>query len=781
MKASNEEIPGNPAAVTIARVLLYSTAAVPLIILLNSFFPYIVPRTLYFRVVVEVSLGLLAYLLIARDWRAQVRLDPFLYAFAAFVAANCLSAVFSPARNRAMFGDFERMGGVWALLHYMLFYALVRVFFGARQWRFFFHLLLAASSLVALIGLFEGAGTKGAASTIGNPGLLGLYLFFGLCISVYLAFQSSRIRWALIYAAAAFINFSALVLSQNRSSLLGSFVAVAVGTTIYLFRGKKHRLWLVGIVTALTIAFAAAMTVVTKQPDSRAAKLLPTTLARIRDSGIKKSDAGRIVFWVAAYEGFKERPLLGYGPENFHLAWSANFQTQVYVVTRDERVDRAHNIVLEVLSTTGIIGFIAFVAMWVAVFVSITAGLRSKVLTLAQGIFFAAVSFGYLVALGFWFIDINSFIPWLAICAFLAHERTRGPAITFGAVQAIDPVRKVIFAGSVLALASSLWLHVYETFRVSRLLYRTQVAASDMPATLHAYFEVFDSPAPQSTHTPMLYGRYMGSIVPRMRPGQLDASTRSLIDTAFARGIVEMNRERKKDPRNELVYLQEARLALLASAYYRLPAYYEYAVKTLREATELSPRRVQPKLVLAYTLMMAKRYDEARATLMQAKAIYPGGQVYYYIGELHRAQNQIPLAVEALDSSLVRGFSGAPSLYYSVIDSLQRRGAYAESARLAEAYLTVLQPDFRSLAPRREPPGNASTVVPLLARLPWLWAKAGDETRAIAAAQSLKAVYPAAASNADDFVRKLSSGNRLEWQQDTTLLARNKALPQASG
>jgi tetratricopeptide (TPR) repeat protein len=246
---------------------------------------------------------------------------------------------------------------------------------------------------------------------------------------------------------------------------------------------------------------------------------------------------------------------------------------------------------------------------------------------------------------------------------------------------------------------------------------------------------------------------------------------RTLLDTAFAKGITEVERERQRDPRNELLYLQQSRLALLASQFYGLPIYYDYAVKALREAVRLSPLRVQPKLVLGYTLMMGKRFGEAAIQLEEARKLYPqSGQIYYYIGELHRLQGDLPGAAAKLDSSLALGYHGPADVYFAVIGGLQALGKYSDAATLGEKYLHTVNRNYDPAGSDKSLKITTEGFVPLLARLPWLWAKAGNNARALAAVRNFKATYPPGRANADRFAAALNSGNAAGWERDVSLL-----------
>ena len=107
-------------------ILLIAALFVPLIVASDFFFPYVVPRNLFFRIVVELGVTTLVIALSLGGKSLDLRDEPILWALAAFLVAVTVSAIFSPARLHSFFGDFERMGGVWAWLHLFLFFVLLR-------------------------------------------------------------------------------------------------------------------------------------------------------------------------------------------------------------------------------------------------------------------------------------------------------------------------------------------------------------------------------------------------------------------------------------------------------------------------------------------------------------------------------------------------------------------------------------------------------------------------------------------------------------------------------
>ena len=65
--------------------------------------------------------------------------------------------------------------------------------------------------------------------------------------------------------------------------------------------------------------------------------------------------------WNSAWQGFKEKPILGYGNENFYVVFNKYFNPEIYRHA-GSRIwfDRAHNIFIDHLITGGIIGLLLY-------------------------------------------------------------------------------------------------------------------------------------------------------------------------------------------------------------------------------------------------------------------------------------------------------------------------------------------------------------------------------------------------------------------------------------
>ncbi|MCH7801460.1 MAG: O-antigen ligase family protein, partial [Chloroflexi bacterium] len=90
------------------------------------------------------------------------------------------------------------------------------------------------------------------------------------------------------------------------------------------------------------------------------------TLERI--STVNTSDLsikGRITSVSAGFQGYLEKPIFGWGPENYLIAWGRYFDADSGV---RERFDQAHNKLVEELTTKGTVGIATYLTIWIVMF-----------------------------------------------------------------------------------------------------------------------------------------------------------------------------------------------------------------------------------------------------------------------------------------------------------------------------------------------------------------------------------------------------------------------------
>lgn len=576
-------------------ILLAVGLIAPLVVVPGMFFPYVVPRNILFRVAVELGTAALV-LRILRGASVDVRREHILQALVAFLFALVVSATFSPARNHSLFGDFERMGGVWAWLHFTLFFVVLRSLEESHLERLLEAALAVSvvASAHAIIGHFSSLGS--GLSVAGNPGLLAGYLLVSVAVSLWLACTRARHRW--LYLAAGAIDLAAMMMAGNRSSVVGLAAGAIAGSVLFALGARTgRRRWIpVGLVAG-SIAFVIGLVAIDHAVRVGGSTIaLPASLRRIAATDFAGVDASRTIQWDAAIAGFRDRPILGYGPDNHHLVWSAHFDPRSEKLGA-EVFDRTHNQFLEILATTGIVGAMSFLAVWLAIGYSLYRGFVDKRLTAAQLSVLAGANVAYAIYLVFWFVDINAAILWLLLGAVTASRRNPLPVVRAPAQPASNPLALAGALVAALTLALALYTHAYIPVRANIALATLDSPQGDRKRGFEAVRTLATSRASQTSHTPRVLGQFV-HVLTATQPRTVDWADREGMHQTFQTAIAAFDAELARDSLNDRLHAHAAELMIEAHRFYAAPSYLERAITLAKRAVELSPRRTQNRRVL---------------------------------------------------------------------------------------------------------------------------------------------------------------------------------------
>ncbi len=119
-------------------------------------------------------------------------------------------------------------------------------------------------------------------------------------------------------------------------------------------------------IAILTIAIVVLLGTLFFFRNSQFIKQLPGS--RIFDISFSATTFGhRTLMWGIALDGFKERPILGWGPENFYQIFDRHFDTEYFKPPGQFGAwfDRAHSLIFDYLAETGIFGLLSFLATFV--------------------------------------------------------------------------------------------------------------------------------------------------------------------------------------------------------------------------------------------------------------------------------------------------------------------------------------------------------------------------------------------------------------------------------
>jgi O-antigen ligase len=399
----------------------------------------------FFRVTVEAALACLILwwgfeappgALHAR--LARIATDPLFRAVSLFVLAFLAACLFANDRNAAFWSGYVRGDGGFQMLHNYAFFVLLFLLFDtAGHWRRALMLTVLAACLCIGYGLLGAAvvpSFQGYLDSSGNPiaptflgrlfssvrfrgPMAGAEYFsatmlFAMAFALYLAFTSrrkpDRVR-RLGYGGLVGLPLIFLILSQTRGAVL-AVIAATVSFFAYLaFADARYRrhaaAGILVLATLAVIAFSVRNSLTEENPAYRLLHI------NVRDESV----LGRLLTWNSAWQGFLERPLLGWGPENFDTVFERYFDPRHHepAALSGKWFDRAHSVVFEYLATTGLIGFAAYASIFAVFYAQFFRRLRRQLVpgddsyplsSSMQALFFS-VPVAYLVQ-GLFFFDV---------------------------------------------------------------------------------------------------------------------------------------------------------------------------------------------------------------------------------------------------------------------------------------------------------------------------------------------------------------------------------------
>ncbi|MDP3993624.1 MAG: O-antigen ligase family protein [Candidatus Doudnabacteria bacterium] len=347
--------------------------ATPLFIDNGFFFPFISTKVFFFRAVVEAML--LAYLFlnfVSEEYRLKVNWLVILTVF--FIVIASISSALGGNFYQSFWGDVERGEGIILWLHLLaLLVILTSVVRSERAWAGLLDTSLGVGILMGLFGFGQAFGLKGLLATsgsrvdatLGNAAFFGTYLLFQIMFALYL-FKYRGARGLKIYYLALAAAFAVLIpMTQTRGALIGLVAGIFLAAPLlYWLNRDKKSVRYGSIAGVLAILIAVGFLYFSRERPFVQENSVLRRMTSI--STQEKTAQTRLLTWKAAWNGWREKFLLGGGVDNFDVVFNKNFPAVFYedpgsVVW----YDRAHNVVLDRGATTGILGLLVFLALFI--------------------------------------------------------------------------------------------------------------------------------------------------------------------------------------------------------------------------------------------------------------------------------------------------------------------------------------------------------------------------------------------------------------------------------
>jgi len=470
-----------------------------------------------------------------------------------------------------------------------------------------------------------------------------LFLTGALATAVLISgLESLKVRWLpWLLGVAAAVQVAAMVLTLTRGTVLG-FIGGCVVAALLIALLERERPFLrwsaVGVLALLLTLVGGAYAV----KDTEWAKQLPIVN---RFTQIKLSEGtvnARFMNWGMAWQGVKERPLLGWGQDNYEYVFSKYFDPNMY--GQEPWFDRTHDIIFDWLIAAGFLGLGAYllinlslmVHLWVLdpaehrwsfksfrSFSAIRSLLRrdtSHAFSATERALWTGLIAAYFFHNLFVFDNIVSYILFVSVLAYLHWRSTESHAPVCEREVADETVRMVVLPVACIAIVLVLWYVNVPGIRTAQALItplRPEYVQADgtqasmTPERMLEYYRIaaaYDQLGRQEVREQIAQ-----NAANMQRSSEASEETKREFMT-FARE--EMDRELARNPNS-------ARLLLFKGSLETSAGDLEAAEQAFTQAVEQTPTKQIAIFQLGEVKLVRGKIDEALALFKRAYELQP--------------------------------------------------------------------------------------------------------------------------------------------------------------
>jgi O-antigen ligase len=517
-------------------------------------------------------------------------------------------------------------------------------------------------------------------ATLGNSAYFAIYCLIFIFILGLMWSQHKEPRTARLYPVLMVLNLVALFYTGTRGTQIGLFVGALVMLGVLVFRwtdSKKELLvatissfaymaymayslfienGLLSYFSQISYAYAAillASTVSvllrTKEPFRKAgagifigivtAVLLfqsvkhtsfvqnSPTLARL--ASISPNDLtgmSRLTIWKVSLEAFKERPVLGYGQENFSDIYASKFVPDK-MWRLESWYDRSHNVFFDWLVAAGALGLLSYLSLY-AVALWVMWRKRSEMPFMERAIVTGALA-GYFVHNIFVFDNLISYSIFFLLLAYIAFRSGSRGGLEYGKKIEDDQLQTIYIPAAVVLLIVSAYLFVYKPVMVNKNMVRgldigRHMQTMPFPEVVRLTKQSFERAIAYNTlgseealeQYQMTATRLLSITVPE----NISAEDRKLTLDALRELSEGVNRHIERSFER---YKDDVRMLSIYGAYYNSAGYGVAAEQPLSIAHSLAPKKQLVSFELVRSYLLQEKFNEAYALAEETYDLAP--------------------------------------------------------------------------------------------------------------------------------------------------------------
>ncbi|MBU2265016.1 O-antigen ligase family protein [Patescibacteria group bacterium] len=722
---------------------LFACLFMPLIVGSKFIFPYIFPKQAFFQIVVEIIFALYLFL-IFKDPRYRPRSSWLFRALLAYFAIMMLSSVFGVNAFHSFWSNYERMAGVISILHYIGFLFLaVNILKTKDEWYSFFNVAIVVSFLEALYGLgqmtgiFTSSGGTRFDGTIGNASFLAGYLLINAFFALWLLLEKRSIAWKSFYGVVILVNLFVMYQTQTRGAVLAFLAGLFLLFLFFIFarqkdlaqlpfkRPERLKKYAIGVFVFLFLIGG----LIWLNRDSAFVKNRPT-LNRVTHISISEATAQtRLLAWKMSWEGFKERPIFGWGPENYYVVFNQFYNPDLYPV--ESWFDRSHNAYFDILVNTGLVGFLAYLTVVFLAFWFLWSAWKKEKINYFTAIIFTVILLAYGIQNIFVFDTQVTLLVFYSILAFIVWLSLK-PLPDNNEIKPVRPNAAFKILVALILIFALYFINIKPGSAslegISALNLLQQGKADESVKEFKKAFEVGTFGLPE--------------VAMRVQDAAIQLSQNSKIPVEVKNEFVElavegMNKALEQEPLNVRFMM------MLTSVYFSAASsdnsYLAQADALLQKALELSPTRQELYFYTGQMRMFQGRSEEALAQFKKAVELndkvplshWNYGIIAIGVGQKELGEKEIQIAKDT-------GHAFGPADIKQLINAYTRTSDWPRLVDLYQQWIALA-------------PNDASPFAGLAA----IYAQMGEKQKAKDLALQAAVFDPSFKDQAEEFIKGL--------------------------
>ncbi|MBI4437464.1 O-antigen ligase family protein [Candidatus Uhrbacteria bacterium] len=406
---------------SMTRALLFLSLLTPLV-----YWPYLYYYSSSSKVYFFLAIAELALLcFVWSAWRSpkwRPRFTALGLLVLSFIGVQLFSGLIGENVLLSFWGSASRSTSLLVWLHLgALFTITIGMVHSSKQWKTIFEVSVYTAIVVSLIFLLSLAFPEATAlfsrskggSTLGNSSFFGTYLLFQISFGAFLVLTEKMKNRRLLWMVATGLLSLALFLTTAQAAQFAFFGGCILFLALFLFSDQENRLKRIsGAILLLSLAGTfMVLWFLLLQPGSQ-----------VRQAVVDRSGETRFILWNIAWQGILERPLFGWGPENYQDVFQKYYNPCLGSPACGGEVwfDRAHNKVLDVFVESGIVGLGFYLSLFVLGTMNLWQAMRRHRVSRSVFALFTSVLLAYFVQNLTVFDTLTSLYFFLLLLAFIS-------------------------------------------------------------------------------------------------------------------------------------------------------------------------------------------------------------------------------------------------------------------------------------------------------------------------------------------------------------------------